>query len=71
MNYFSTNMNDFWNNVSRYPRFFISSLAGLILIILTPFRNLFKIKKLRFILLSFVFVSLMLLLIIIKSMTAL
>ena len=71
MNYFSTIMNDFWNNVSRYPRFFISSLAGLILIILTPFRNLFKIKKLRFILLSFIFVSLMLLFIIIKSMTAL
>ena len=41
-------MNDFWNNVSRYPRFFISSLAGLILVILAPFRNLFKIKKLRF-----------------------
>jgi hypothetical protein len=43
-------MNDFWNNISRYPRFFISSLAGLILVILTPFRNLFKIKKFRFIL---------------------
>jgi len=40
-------MNDFWNNVSRYPRFFISSLAGLILVILAPFRNLFKIKKFR------------------------
>jgi len=42
-------MNDFWTNISRYPRFFISSLIGLILIILAPFRNLFKIKKLRFI----------------------
>ena len=42
-------MNDFWNNISRYPRFFISSLAGLILIILTPFRNFLKIKKFRFI----------------------
>ena len=41
-------MNDFWNNISRYPRFFISSLAGLILVILAPFKNLFKIKKLRF-----------------------
>ena len=39
-----------WTNVSRYPRFFISSLAGLILIILTPFRNLLKIKKFRIIL---------------------
>ena len=43
-------MSDFWTNVSRYPRFFISSLAGLILIILTPFRNLLKIKKFRIIL---------------------
>jgi len=41
-------MNDFWTNISRYPRFFISSLIGLILIIIAPFRNLFKIKKLRF-----------------------
>jgi len=40
-------MSDFWNNVSRYPRFFISSLAGLILVILSPFKNLLKIKKLR------------------------
>ena len=42
-------MSDFWTNISRYPRFFISSLAGLILVILTPFRNLLKIKKLRII----------------------
>jgi len=40
-------MNDFWTNISRYPRFFISSLAGLILVILTPFRNLLKIQKFR------------------------
>lgn len=49
-------MNEFWNNISRYPRFFISSLAGLILVILAPFRNLFKIKKFRFIL-PIVFIS--------------
>jgi len=48
-------MNDFWNNISRYPRFFVSSLAGLILVILAPFKNLFKIKKLRiFVILSFI-----------------
>ena len=41
-------MNDFWTNISRYPRFFISSSIGLVLIIIAPFRNLFKIKKLRF-----------------------
>jgi hypothetical protein len=43
-------MNDFWNNISRYPRFFISSVTGLILVILSPFRNLLKIKKFQFIL---------------------
>ena len=43
-------MNDFWTNISRYPRFFISSVAGLILVILAPFRNLLKIKKFQFIL---------------------
>lgn len=43
-------MNDFWNNVSRYPRFFISSVVGLIFVILTPIRNLFKIRKFKFIL---------------------
>jgi hypothetical protein len=43
-------MNDFWNNISRYPRFFISSLVGLILVILAPFKNLFKIPKLRILL---------------------
>jgi len=48
-------MNDFWNNISRYPRFFISSLAGLLLVILAPFKNLLKIKKLRiFVILSFI-----------------
>jgi hypothetical protein len=46
-------MNDFWNNISRYPRFFISSLVGLILIILSPFQNLFKIKKFRLVLIVF------------------
>jgi Protein of unknown function (DUF751) len=43
-------MSDFWNNISRYPRFFISSLIGLILVILAPFKNLFKIPKFRIIL---------------------
>ncbi len=43
-------MNNFWNNISRYPRFFISSLVGSVVVILAIFRNLFKIKKFRFIL---------------------
>lgn len=48
-------MNNFWTNILRYPRFLISSLIGLILIILTPFRNLFKIPKLRIILILVLF----------------
>ena len=42
-------MNDFWSNISRYPRFLISSVAGSILVILTPFRNLLKVKKFQLI----------------------
>ena len=54
-------MNDFWNNISRYPRFFISSLAGLILVILTPFKNLFKVPKLRvFVLFSLILIVIIL-----------
>ena len=64
-------MNDFLNNISRYPRFFISSLAGLILVILTPFRNLFKIKKFQFILPIFFLGFVILLYIILKNMVAL
>jgi len=62
-------MNDFWNNVSRYPRFFISSLVGLMLIILTPFRNLFKIQKFRIILGIFLILFIVLLYTILKNMT--
>ena len=64
-------MNDFWNNISRYPRFFISSLAGLILVILTPIRNLFKIPKLRIILILVFLIFILLLYTIIKNMIAL
>jgi hypothetical protein len=64
-------MNDFWNNISRYPRFFISSLAGLILVILAPFRNLFKIPKLRIILIVSFLVFVTLLCLIIRNMVGL
>jgi hypothetical protein len=46
-------MNNFWTNVLRYPRFFISSLFGLILVILTPFKNLLKNTKSRTFLIIF------------------
>jgi len=64
-------MNNFWSNVLRYPRFFISSVAGLIIIILTPFKNLFKIRKLRFFLVVFFVLVLGLLYSVIVNMTAL
>ena len=63
-------MSDFWSNISRYPRFFISSLAGLILVILAPFRNLFKIKKFRIILPVFIILFVLILYFIIANMTA-
>ena len=64
-------MNDFWTNILRYPRFFISSLLGLILVILTPFLNLFKTPKLRlFVILAFL-LSILTLYIIIKNMVGL
>ena len=64
-------MNSFWTNILRYPRFFISSLIGLILVILTPFRNLFKITKLRiFLIISIILIFIGLYFILI-NMTAL
>ena len=63
--------NNFWTNISRYPRFFISSLAGLILIILTPFRNLLKIKKFRIVVPLFVILFLVSLYLILTNMTGL
>jgi Protein of unknown function (DUF751) len=54
-------MSDFWNNIARYPRFFISSLVGLILVILAPFKNLFKIPKFRIVLIISVLLFMVLL----------
>ena len=64
-------MNNFWKNIIRYPRFFVSSLIGLILIILTPFRNLFKIPKLRFFLIFSFSLIVLIIYTIIVSMTGL
>jgi hypothetical protein len=62
-------MNDFWNNISRYPRFFISSLAGSILVILAPFKNLFKVPKLRIFLILGFSIFVILLYLVIQNMT--
>jgi hypothetical protein len=64
-------MNDFWNNILRYPRFFISSLVGLILVIITPVRNLFKIPRLRLLVLLIIFSVICLFFFIIKKMVGL
>ena len=64
-------MNDFWNNISRYPRFFISSLVGLILVILTPFKNLFKVPKFRIVLITLVLSLIVLIYFIIRNMLGL
>ena len=64
-------MNNFWTNIVRYPRFFISSMIGLILIILTPFRNLFKTPKLRWILIMFSLIFILSLYFIIRTMVGL
>jgi len=64
-------MNNFWNNIFRYPRFFISSVVGLILVILAPFKNLLKIPKLRIFLIIFLLLFLAVLSNVIKNMLAL
>ena len=35
-------MINFWENISRYPRFFISAMVGLVLILTTPFQTLLR-----------------------------
>jgi hypothetical protein len=44
-------MPDFWENLLRFPRFFISSILGLVLTILGPFFNLLRDPKTTWILL--------------------
>jgi hypothetical protein len=63
-------MDNFWNNLRRYPSFFISSFTGLILVILTPLKKLFKIPKLRVIALLFIILFLISLYTILKTMLA-
>jgi len=62
-------MNDFWKNISRYPRFFISSLIGLILVVLAPLKNLVKFKQSQFFLPIFSILVVFLFYSILKEMT--
>lgn len=47
----------FWHNLFQYPRFFISSMIGLILIIVNPVLNLVKknLKNRQFIIFIIIF----------------
>ena len=45
----------FWKNVGQFPRFFITSVIGSALVIIAPFRNLFKVPKLRIFLVILIF----------------
>jgi Protein of unknown function (DUF751) len=64
-------MNEFWKNIIRYPRFFISSLVGLILVIISPVKNLFKIRRLRIVLLVILLLVLFTLYYILRNMVGL
>jgi hypothetical protein len=64
-------MNNFWTNIVRYPRFFISSMMGLILILLTPFRNLLKTPKTRWFVILFILIFISSLYFIIMNMVGL
>ena len=64
-------MNDFWTNILRYPRFFISSLVGLLFVIITPFRNFFKNPQSRISLIIFILLILTALFLILKTMVGL
>ena len=44
-------MANFWENVVRYPRFFISSMIGLVIVITSPLKNLSENVNGRFIIL--------------------
>jgi len=63
--------NNFLQNILKYPRFFISSLSGLILVILTPFKNLLKTSQSRVVLISIILVVLTILYFILINMLAL
>jgi hypothetical protein len=42
-------MSNFWENIVRYPKFFISSVIGLVIVITSPIRKLNKNMTGRFI----------------------
>ena len=61
-------INNFWRNILRYPSFFVTSVAGLILIILTPFKNLFKTNKYKYLIIILILLVLFGLYLVIANM---
>lgn len=64
-------MNNFWNNIRRYPSFFISSITGLIVVIITSFLGSVKTFKLRLFIIGLILLILVLLFFTVKTMLAL
>lgn len=60
-------MLNFWENIARYPRFFISATAGLFLILISPFRKLFRTTPGK---LLFIFIFIILLILVISTFQA-
>ncbi|MEY3310711.1 MAG: hypothetical protein RL348_29 [Bacteroidota bacterium] len=61
-------MPDFWENLLRFPRFFISSILGLVLTILGPFFNLLRDPKTTWILLFSTVLSIAFLILTLQAM---
>ena len=61
-------MTVFWENVLRYPRFFISTMVGLISIILSPLIYLYKESPNKIITILLILISLSLLIFTLTSM---
>ncbi len=53
-NEIAQHMSNFWENIARYPKFFISSVVGLIVIITSPLRKLNKNVNGRFIFIALI-----------------
>jgi len=61
-------MSGFWDNVSRYPRFFVSSVSGLILTILSPILNLGKSNTSKILIIGFLILIFLFIFITIRAM---
>ena len=61
-------MSDFWDNILRFPRFFISSTLGLILTIIGPFFNLLRSPQTSLVLLSIILITVIFLFLTLKAM---